>query len=168
MTKDLVITLCLSLIVTLKFMDLLVDIDQAVNAMHIAQEVALLVLSGGLFVYLVYDIRIRTKKSHVLSERLTLSEIEINSLEQEMFEHKLSLFQIIDRYFDAWELTAAERDVALLLIRGYSTQEIAALRHKSEKTINNQSSSIYRKADVQGKYELSGLFLENFLTAPTD
>ncbi len=69
----------------------------------------------------------------------------------------------IDRQFSRWSLSQAERDVGLLLIKGFSLKEIAVLRTTSERTVRQQAQAIYRKAGVGGRAELSAFFLEDLL-----
>ena len=57
-----------------------------------------------------------------------------------------------------WGMTAAERDVGLLILKGLNHKEIAALRGTSEATVRQQAQAIYRKADLPGKTAFSGLF----------
>ncbi len=45
----------------------------------------------------------------------------------------------IDRQFDKWGLTPAERDVALLQLKGLRHKEIADLRQTSERTVRQQA-----------------------------
>jgi len=71
----------------------------------------------------------------------------------------------IDREFAKWGLTEAERDVALLLLKGLSHKEIAAARHTSEGTVRQQALGIYRKAGLTGRSNLAAFFLEG-LTLP--
>ena len=68
--------------------------------------------------------------------------------------------EVLSRKFDAWGLTPSERDVALLAVKGLSTQEIAALRQTREGTIRAQQTSIYRKAGVSGRPDLLAQFIE--------
>ena len=42
---------------------------------------------------------------------------------------------VLDERFSKWDLTPAERDVALFSIKGFSTQDIAGLRGVSEGTV---------------------------------
>ena len=70
---------------------------------------------------------------------------------------------ILNEHFVKWKLTPAERDVALFLTKGLSTREIAALRGTSEGTIKAQTNAIYRKAEVAGRPQLLGLFIEDLL-----
>ena len=65
--------------------------------------------------------------------------------------------------FDDWALTPAERDVALMCIKGFSTKEIAALRKTSEGTTKAQTAAIYRKAEVNGRAQLLSLFVDELM-----
>lgn len=65
--------------------------------------------------------------------------------------------------FERWELTAAERDVALFTIKGLSMAEIAELRQTSEGTVKAQSNGIYKKAGVKGRTQLLSLFIDDLL-----
>jgi DNA-binding CsgD family transcriptional regulator len=73
------------------------------------------------------------------------------------------LGQAIDAQFSRWNLTEAERKVALLLLKGLSTKEIAAVRASSEWTVREQARSIYSKAGLTGRAALSAFFLEDLL-----
>jgi DNA-binding CsgD family transcriptional regulator len=73
----------------------------------------------------------------------------------------------IDRQFDRWELTPAEREVCLLLLKGLSLREIAAVRDTGERTAREQARAIYRKSALAGRAELAAFFLEDLL-APRD
>lgn len=72
----------------------------------------------------------------------------------------------IDREFTKWELTEAERDVALLLLKGLSHKEIAGERHTSEGTVRQQALAIYRKAGLTGRASLAAFFLEGLSLPP--
>jgi len=61
----------------------------------------------------------------------------------------------------------AERAVALLLLKGLSLKEVAAIRTTTERTIRAQARSIYSKAGLTGRAALSAFFLEDLL-APID
>jgi DNA-binding NarL/FixJ family response regulator len=51
-------------------------------------------------------------------------------------------------------LTAAERDVALALVDGYSKFDIARARSTSIHTIGRQISSLFAKLNVKGRFDL--------------
>lgn len=94
-------------------------------------------------------------------------EAEINKMKAERDEWKERSAQLIKDFqdyilthFDYWKLTASEKEVGLFLLKGMSFKEIALIRNVSERTIRNQSLSIYSKSGLTGKHELASYFLE--------
>jgi DNA-binding CsgD family transcriptional regulator len=73
------------------------------------------------------------------------------------------LGEAIDEQFSRWNLTEAEREVALLLLKGLSLKEVAQVRATSERTIRAQTRALYGKAGVSGRAALSAFFLEDLL-----
>jgi DNA-binding CsgD family transcriptional regulator len=74
----------------------------------------------------------------------------------------------IDRQFDGWSLTPAEREVALLVLKGLGHKEAASLLGRSERTVRQHAASVYRKSGLAGRAELAAFFLEDLLLpAPT-
>ena len=73
--------------------------------------------------------------------------------------------EVLRNKFEEWGLTAAERDVTLLIIRGLSIAEIAAARKTAHGTIKAQSTSIFRKIGVGSKNELMSTIIDEFLDA---
>ncbi len=67
---------------------------------------------------------------------------------------------VMESEFDRWQLTEAERDVAVLVLKGMSLKEIAAARGTSERTVRQQASVVYGKAGVAGRNELASWFLD--------
>ena len=74
-----------------------------------------------------------------------------------------NLRRAIERQFAKWELTPAEQQVAFFLIKGMSLREIAQFRGTTEQTVRQQAFSIYRKAKLAGRAELSAFFLGGLL-----
>jgi DNA-binding CsgD family transcriptional regulator len=81
--------------------------------------------------------------------------------------HLIGLGEAIEAQFSRWNLTAAERDVALLLLKGLSHKEIATIRASSERTVREQARAVYAKAGLTGRTALSAFFLED-LSAPME
>jgi DNA-binding CsgD family transcriptional regulator len=79
-----------------------------------------------------------------------------------------ALSKAIEDQFRAWRLTAAEADVAGLMLKGASQKEIAIARDTTEATIRQQAQSIYRKSGVSGRAELSAYFLESLFETAED
>lgn len=71
--------------------------------------------------------------------------------------------ELLDQHFEDWGLTAAEREIALMAIKGYSLAEMATLRDTREGTIKAQCSAVYKKAGVTGRLQLLSLFIEELI-----
>jgi DNA-binding CsgD family transcriptional regulator len=67
----------------------------------------------------------------------------------------------IDRQFERWALTPAEREIALLQLKGLRHKEIATLRKTSERTVRQQALAVYRKSGLNGRTDLAAFFLED-------
>lgn len=100
--------------------------------------------------------------------KTTLGQV-INDM-QDMQDTQRRLTEGIARHihsqFTDWKLTETESDIAYLIIKGYSTNEIATLRSSAESTIKEHASNIYRKAGVNGRTQLTSFFLEDLLPPP--
>ena len=77
-----------------------------------------------------------------------------------------ALGQVIDRQFQAWALTPAERDVAFLALKGLDVADIAQMRSAAQGTVRAQLTRIYSKADVSGRAQFAAFFVEDLLGAP--
>ena len=69
----------------------------------------------------------------------------------------------IDKQFDKWGLTAAEREVAMLILKGLRHKEIAVARNTTEGTVRQQALMVYKKAGLDGRTDLAAFFLEDLL-----
>ncbi len=102
-------------------------------------------------------------------EQLTLiRDLEVARLQGQRWRDEArtlisGLGEAIDTQFTRWSLTDAEREVALLLLKGLSLKEVAAVRSTSERTIRAQARALYAKAGVTGRAALSAFFLEDLL-----
>lgn len=74
-----------------------------------------------------------------------------------------AFLDVMEESFARWGLTASERDVALLSIKGLSIAEIAALRETRTGTVKAQSAAVYRKAGVTGRAQLISHFVEDLM-----
>ncbi len=91
-----------------------------------------------------------------LRENLTYEQEKVARLSGDLSE-------IINKDFDEWKLTNSEKDVAIMLIKGYSMNEIANLRNVKEKTVRQQATSIYAKSKCANRHELAAKFIEDLL-----
>ena len=73
------------------------------------------------------------------------------------------LFNEINKEFDKWDLTLTEKEIAMLLIKGLSMQEIGNLRGVKEKTIRQQATQIYVKSKCANRQEFASHFIEDLI-----
>lgn len=76
------------------------------------------------------------------------------------------LGEAVDRQFSAWGLTPAEREVALLLLKGYSHKRVAEASGRNERTARQHASAVYHKAGLAGRAELAAFFFEDLMLPP--
>jgi len=69
----------------------------------------------------------------------------------------------MDRQFDDWALTPAEKETAMFLLKGYSHKETASLTGRGERTVRQHAVSVYRKSGLSGRAELAAFFFEDML-----
>lgn len=69
----------------------------------------------------------------------------------------------IESQFIHWKLTKAEKEVAWLILKGFSFKEIAKLRQVSEKTVQQQSSAIYKKSNTENRHTFISVFMDDFI-----
>ncbi len=98
---------------------------------------------------------------------LQTARAEGNGWRTKVRSHLAGLKAGLDLQFQDWGMTPAEREVGLLMLKGLSHKEIAALRATTEATVRQQAQSIYRKANLPGKTAFSAFFLED-LFAPEE
>ena len=72
----------------------------------------------------------------------------------------------MERQFEVWGLTTAEREVGLLILKGLNHREVATVRGTTEATARQQAQAIYAKANLPGKTAFSAYFLEDLWSPP--
>ena len=156
-----VTTLTLNLIYLCK--DLTDDIAEGASLWHMVPEVCIVLITVLTSVLgLLYLIKLK-ERSDIYKKRV--GELETINTEWQMRTRAYTegLAIEIDRQMDSWELSKAEKEIALLLLKGLSNKEISEIRDTSEQTIKQQSSAIYRKSKLNSRSELSAFFLEDLL-----
>lgn len=86
-----------------------------------------------------------------------------NRLEDQIKIASGAFSEVLEQRFNDWSLTSAEREIAILAIKGFSIAEMADLRRTKQGTIKAQCASVYRKADVAGRLQLLSLFIDDLL-----
>ncbi|MCB1168317.1 MAG: response regulator transcription factor [Leptospiraceae bacterium] len=108
-------------------------------------------------------------------EEFRRAAMELSVARQELDEFRSRNSRLMKDYrdavqiqFDRWGFTEGERTVAERLILGFTFREIAAQLDKKEKTVRNQSQSIYDKAGLTGRHDLAAFFLQDILDLERD
>ncbi|MCF6194079.1 MAG: LuxR family transcriptional regulator [Kangiellaceae bacterium] len=161
--KDRIIATALTLIMILNFVDVITDIKLGVPQWHILEESIIVLMSGFVAGYLIYEIHKRSKQLEELAANLSESNVHLEKITDDMKRARREYSQVIHKQFDDWLLTKGEQQVGLLLLKGLSFKEIAVVRDTKEKTVRQQASTIYAKSELEGRHEFSAWFLEDFL-----
>ena len=143
--------------------DLMLDAPDSWRSPHVIYEVALILVAAMTFVLLWrgwwQSRQTLADTRHVLAERAAERDAWRASAEAAL----AGMGRAIDERFDAWGLTAAERDVALSLLKGQSHKQIAYATGRSERTVRQHAVAVYQKSGLNGRAELSAFFLEDIL-----
>jgi DNA-binding CsgD family transcriptional regulator/uncharacterized membrane protein len=155
----------LSLIVfVLITLDIVGDYRDGVPWTHLLVEVLILMFSLTGVVYfgrLYYQFA--QAKIDLLKQDLALANQQAQQWREANRELIAGLATQIQKQFDTWQLTRAEAEVGILMLKGLSHAEIGYVRNASERTIRDQARAIYRKSGMAGRSELSAFFLEDLL-----
>lgn len=114
---------------------------------------------------LVFNTRDLRREQDTLVRGLTQARVENERWRDSMRAQIDGFRNAIACQFDEWGLTAAERDVASLMLKGCTHKQIADARRSNESTVRQQAQSIYRKSHLQNRAELAAYFLDAVLQA---
>lgn len=117
---------------------------------------------------LVQRMHVQHEQHLALIQDLEIARAEGQGWRSKVQAHLAGLKGAMDKQFEVWGMTAAERDVGLLILKGLSHKEIAALRATTDATVRQQAQAIYRKAGLPGKTAFSAYFLEDLVAAEPD
>ncbi|MGD8699452.1 MAG: LuxR C-terminal-related transcriptional regulator [Gemmatimonadales bacterium] len=143
--------------------DLALDRPSSWVSAHVLFEVAVMALSLGLAVTLWRGWSQTSRSLSELRHAMEARQAERDRWRESAQKLLEGLGAAIDRQFKEWGLTPAEREVALLLLKGYSHKHIAAATHRSERTVRQHAVTIYRKAGLSNRAELAAFFLEDLM-----
>lgn len=124
-------------------------------------------VSAGCVLYYLYERRMSSKEIDELRNSLENARgrlVEIDTHSREIANQYRAVMQ---KQFDAWQLSASEQDIVIGMLKGLTFREIAGLRETREKTVRQQASAVYRKAGVSSRSELTAWFFEDMLDPPT-
>jgi DNA-binding CsgD family transcriptional regulator len=161
--KESALIAVLSLIVVTNLYDLFVDYRHNASVWHLLEETLVVLVSTAAIVWLVVSVRRQRRELEGLKRELQTGLEGVAKLAPAVLAARRQLGEAIQAQFTQWQLTAGEQAVALLLLKGLSFKEIAALRNTLEKTVRQQASGIYRKSGVSGRHAFAAWFIEDFL-----
>jgi DNA-binding CsgD family transcriptional regulator len=147
--------------------DIASDLAEGASVAHVAFEGVIMALSLAGLALMWRQMRRAQLRARDLQRDLDGTRVDLARWRDEAQDALRGFGAAIDRQFERWALTPAERDVALLLLKGLSLKEIAELRTTSERTARQQSLAVYRKGGLAGRAELAAFFLEDLLL-PSD
>ena len=148
--------------------DLAADYREGTGAAHLLAEAAAFALACAGVVLLWRRLRSAQRAVTYLKTDLSAVRSEADRWQRENEALLRGLAEAIRGQFERWELTTAEEEVGLLLLKGLEHKEVASLRGTSERTAREQARAVYRKAGVTGRAELSAFFLEDLLVPLKD
>jgi DNA-binding CsgD family transcriptional regulator len=159
----LALTALLIVIATWGVVDLALDRPESWRSLHVVVEIGFVALTLASILYLWLGwARTRTRLGRV-ERRLAANAAERDHWRARATKLLRGLGTEIDAQFERWSLTPAERQVALLLLKGLGHKEAAAVLDRSERTVRQHAVSVYRKSGLGGRAELSAFFLEDLL-----
>lgn len=156
--------LVLLVFITFFIFDIYTNAKDGIASNHIIHEIVLCALSFILFTWQLSILVKNKKRIHLLQSELLETKKSYQEWKEKSHDHASHLSKLIDQQFETWNLSPSEKDITLLLIKGFSMKEIAEIRNTQEKTVRQQAATIYRKSNLSGRQELSAFFLEDILT----
>jgi len=158
------------LVTALAGVDVASDLRQGTTLEHVLAEVGVVVvgLLGSAFVARQLLVRLKSARAaevalQTLAGRLKATEAEAARWRAEAADILAGLGSAIDQQFERWSLSPAEKEVALLLLKGLSHKELAGVRSVTEATARQQARAVYKKAGLSGRNDLAAFFLEDLL-----
>lgn len=116
---------------------------------HLSFEVfAVFALGAGIFVTTQYMALLRERKQN--------AELSLHHLRKDFGG-------LIEEKFQRWNLTPAEKDISVLLLKGFGTSEISELRSTKLGTVKLQVHKVLQKAGATNRAEFMSMFMDDFL-----
>ncbi|MBT3980672.1 MAG: response regulator transcription factor [Bacteriovoracaceae bacterium] len=143
--------------------DLITDRNEGIAWWHLSVEGSVAIISlVGVFFLMKGTFKLKKTLKHEREVSIKFQE-ESKLWKEHSIKYLQGLSQSIDNQLGKWLLTKSEKEVAFLLLKGFSLKEIAEIRNTTEKTARAQATSIYSKAELSGRSQLSAFFLEDLL-----
>lgn len=162
--RDLFLISLLFMVAVLHTYGFIADIHKANhNILHMGVDASVVLISFAGVGYLIWENYRKRQEIALLNSQLHNSYTRISDLHKKLQQASKGYIEVIHEQLDAWELSPTEKEVALLLLKGLSFEEIAAIRQTKEKTVRQQAIALYRKSGLNGRHEFAAWFFEDFL-----
>lgn len=126
-------------------------------------EIGLMIASAAGITLLLGRVEVQRREKVTLIRDLEMARAEGRGFRERVQSHLDGLGAAIEKQFQAWLLTDAEREVGLLMLKGFSHKEIAALRGTTEPAVRQQARTVYQKSSLNGRAAFAAFFLEDLL-----
>jgi DNA-binding CsgD family transcriptional regulator len=143
--------------------DMAADLASGIGATHLGIETAALMLCLAGVYATGLELTKAVRSAYGLRRDLDGTRADLAHWQAEAEALLRGVSAAIDQQFRDWELSSAECDVALLILKGLSYKEVAQVRATTERTVRHQALAIYRKAGLAGRAEMAAYFLEDLL-----
>lgn len=158
-----ILTGIIAVIVVLGASDVISDLAEGASVGHLGVESIGILLGIAGIAWIWLQNQKLEARGVILGQDLARAHAESAKWKAKSQELLKGLGQAIDDQLRVWSLSSAEREVALLLLKGLSLKEVATVRGTSERTTRQQAQEIYRKTGLSGRAEFSAFFLEELL-----
>ena len=145
-------------------------LEGSYSLLDIGVEVFVILASTSGIAFLLWTIHMRAREVSTLSNQLQTTRKDLHAMNANLSEMDGKMRQasrqyseVIQEQLTAWDLTPSEKEIALLLLKGLSFEEIAGIRQAKEKTVRQQATVLYRKSNTSGRHEFAAWFFEDFL-----
>ncbi len=161
------VTVLLVVIATAGALDLALDRPARWVSFHVLYELGVVLGSLATAVWLARGWDSAAATNRELRVSLQERKAERDAWRASAEQALAGLGAAIDTQFTAWGLTPAEREVALLVLKGHGHKEIAVRTGRSERTVRQHAAAAYQKAGLGGRAELAAFFLEGVVLPRT-
>jgi len=167
--ERLIVSIVLVLLVVFSVFDYFEDLAGGASNRALFNDVSDTFLSMVLLIYIWrFSPLLLQRKTNRLESDLASKNADLQHWKARAASYIKGLSESIDEQLNIWQLTRAEKEVALLLLKGFSLRELAQMRGTSERTVRQQAARIYEKAGLRGRAELSAFFLEDLMLPVAD
>ena len=162
-SNELFFILLLTIIAAMNILDIAGEYQEQSTIWHVLQEGIVVIASCGGIAYLLWDVIQRRHELDQVKNQLQQANSHLSESNEKLQVAKRQYIEVIDQQLTDWSLTPSEREVAMLLLKGLSFEEVAGVRETKEKTVRQQATAIYKKSGLSGRHEFAAWFFEDFL-----